>query len=117
MLSYQNARVEFEDKEKYDTKWYGNNYQNEDLQIHILDMDSTGILEINYDYLNELFSIKEIEYLHTRIIAIIENAILDENIDVENIEIMSKEEKNKILYEFNDTKTLLSKRQICYRTF
>lgn len=55
MLSYQNARVEFEDKEKYDTKWYGNNYQNEDLQIHILDMDSTGILEINYDYLNELF--------------------------------------------------------------
>ena len=109
MLSYQNARVEFEDKEKYDTKWYGNNYQNEDLQIHILDMDSTGILEINYDYLNELFSIKEIEYLHTRIIAIIENAILDENIDVENIEIMSKEEKNKILYEFNDTKTYYPK--------
>src|SRR5574344_368331 len=37
--------------------------------------------------------------------AIIENAILDEKIDVENIEIMSKEEKNKILYEFNNTKS------------
>lgn len=109
ILSYQNARAEFEDKEKYDTKWYENGFQNEDLQIHILDMDSTGILEINYDYLNELFSKKEIEYLHTRIIAIIENAILNENIDVENIEIMSKEEKNKILYEFNDTKTYYPK--------
>lgn len=104
ILSYQNARVEFEDKKKYDTKWYENDFQNEDLQIHILDMDNTGILEMNYDYLNELFSKKEIEYLHTRIIAIMENAILDENIDVENIEIMSKAEKNKILYEFNDTK-------------
>lgn len=105
ILSYQNARVEFEDKEKYDTKWYENDFQNEDLQIHILDMDSTGILEINYDYLNELFDKIEIEYLHTRIMAIIENAILDKEIDVENIEIMSKEEKYKILYEFNDTKT------------
>lgn len=105
ILSYQNARVEFEDKEKYDTKWYENDFQHEDLQIHILDMDSTGVLEINYDYLNELFDKIEIEYLHTRIMAIIENAILDKDIDVENIEIMSKEEKYKILYEFNDTKT------------
>lgn len=105
ILSYQNAKAEFEDKEKYDTKWYENDFQNEDLQIHILDMDSTGILEINYDYLNELFDDIEIEYLHTRLMAIIENAILDKDIDVENIEIMSKEEKHKILYEFNDTKT------------
>lgn len=104
ILSYQNARVEFEDKEKYDTKWYENDFQNEDLQIHILDMDSTGILEINYDYLNELFDEIEIEYLHTRIMAIIEHAILDKEINVENIEIMSKKEKDKILYEFNDTK-------------
>lgn len=104
ILSYQNARAEFEDKEKYDTKWYENDFQNEDLQIHILDMDSTGTLEVNYDYLNELFDEIEIEYLHTRIMAIIEHAILNKEIDVENIEIMSKEEKDKLLYEFNDTK-------------
>lgn len=103
VLSYQNARVDFEDKEKYSTKWYESSYQNEDLQIHILDMDNTGVLEINYDYLSELFEKVEIEYLHTRIMAIIENAISNNEIDVENIEIMSKEEKDKILYEFNDT--------------
>src|SRR5574344_619568 len=89
VLSYQNARANYDEKGEYSTKWYPNDFQNEDLIIHILDMDSTGILEINYDYLSELFEDIEIEYLHTRLMAIIENAILDEKIDVENIEIMS----------------------------
>lgn len=105
VLSYQNARANYEEEGKYSTKWYPNDFQNEDLIIHILDMDSTGILQINYDYLSELFEDIEIQYLHTKLMAIIENAILDEEVDVENIEIMSKEEKNKILYEFNDTKS------------
>ena len=104
LLSYQNARVEYEDIEKYDTKWYANDFQNEDLQIHMLDMDSTGILEINYDYLDEIFEDVEIEYLHTRLLSIIKHAIEDESIDIENINIMSEEEKNVILNDFNNTK-------------
>lgn len=104
LLSYQNARVEYEDIEKYDTKWYANDFQNEDLQIHMLDMDSTGILEINYDYLDEIFEDVEIEYLHTRLLAILKHAIEDESIDIENINIMSEEEKNVILNDFNNTK-------------
>lgn len=104
LLSYQNARVEYEDIEKYDTKWYANDHQNEDLQIHMLDMDSTGVLEINYDYLDEIFEDVEIEYLHTRLLAILKHAIEDESIDIENINIMSEEEKNVILSDFNNTK-------------
>lgn len=101
-LSYQNARATYSDKEKYDTKWYKNDYQIEDLQIHILDMDSTGILEINYDYLSELFDEKEIMLLHSRLISVIKNAILDKNVDVESIDIISKEEKS-MLESFNNT--------------
>lgn len=101
-LSYQNARATYSDNQKYDTKWYKNDYQIEDLQIHILDMDSTGILEINYDYLSELFDEKEIIFLHSRLISIMKNAILDKNIDIESIDIVSKEEK-KMLESFNNT--------------
>lgn len=101
-LSYQNARATYNDNTQYDTKWYKNDYQIEDLQIHILDMDNTGILEINYDYLSELFDEKEIVFLHSRIISVIKNAILDKNVDIESIDIISIEEK-RVLESFNNT--------------
>lgn len=104
VLSYQNARVDMVDETKYSTSWAFAKELEDDLQIHIMDMDDSGILNINYDYRTELFENIEIEYLHTRIMAIIENAIADLEVNVEDIRIMSKEEENKILYEFNDTK-------------
>ncbi|MDD2376332.1 MAG: condensation domain-containing protein [Clostridia bacterium] len=103
MLSYQNARANIDNSKVFSTEWlFSGNIQN-DLEIHIMDMDNEGVLTINYHYLIDLFSKIEIKYLHTRIMSIIENAIDDINISVENIRIMSKEEENKILYEFNDT--------------
>ncbi len=104
VLSYQNARTELLDHEKYSTTWNFSKELQDDLQIHIMDMDSSGILNINYDYKVDLFDKIEIEYLHTRMLAIIENALNDLDVNVEDIRIMSKEEENKILYEFNDTK-------------
>lgn len=104
VLSYQNARAELLDHEKYSTTWNFSKELQDDLQIHIMDMDSSGILNINYDYKVDLFDKIEIEYLHTRMLAIIENALNDLDVNVEDIRIMSKEEENKILYEFNDTK-------------
>lgn len=104
VLSYQNARADLINKEKYSTTWPFVKHLNDELQIHIMDMDNTGVLNINYDYLVDAFSEEEVKYLHTRLIAIIKNAISDLDVNVENIRIMSPEEENKILYEFNDTK-------------
>ena len=61
--------------------------------MHILDMDSTGILEINYDYLEDLFAEDEIKYLHTRIITMIENLIKDADVSVDDVNIISEAEK------------------------
>ncbi|MEG1989715.1 MAG: amino acid adenylation domain-containing protein [Clostridia bacterium] len=105
MLSYQNARADIGGSDKYSTKWIFSKAIQDELEIHLLDMDNNGTLTINYDYLTDLFDDIEIEYLHTRIMAILENAIEDIDVNVENICIMSNEEKNKILYEFNDTTT------------
>ena len=104
VLSYQNARADLINKEKYSTTWPFVKHLNDELQIHIMDMDNTGVLNIKYDYLVDAFSEEEVKYLHTRLIAIIKNAISDLDVNVENIRIMSPEEENKILYEFNDTK-------------
>lgn len=103
ILSYQNARANYETQGEYSTKWYSNSSQIEDLQMHILDMDGTGILEINYDYLEDLFVEDEIKYLHTRLITIIENLIEDINVTVDNVNIISKNEIKKIFYDFNNT--------------
>ncbi len=105
MLSYQNARSDIFGSELYHSEWLFPGNIQDDLEIHIMDMDSTGSLNINYDYLNDLFSQTEIEYLHTRLMAIMQNAIDDVEVNIENINIMGKDEEKKILVEFNDTDT------------
>jgi len=105
MLSYQNARSDISGSEIFSTNWVFSGYIQDDLEIHIMDMDNNGILTLNYDYLTDLFENIEIEYLHSRIMSIIQNAIEDIDINVDNIRIMTKEEENKILYEFNNTDT------------
>lgn len=101
-LSYQNARVEHD--EKYSTTWKFSNYIEDDLDIHIEDMSNTGLLKIHYDYLCDLFDEIEIKYLHNRLITIINNGVLDNSKLISKIDIISKEEKSKIVNDFNNTK-------------
>lgn len=103
VLSYQNARANYSDNKKYNAIWKEPNCIQDDLDIHIVDINNEGKLEIYYDYLIDIFDKIEIKYLHTRLIAIIEDAINNEEVTVEDIRIMSVEEEHKILYEFNDT--------------
>ena len=103
MVSYQNARAEYSDNEKYTTDWMFSTKVQDQFAIHIMDMDETGVLELHFDYLVDLFEDIEIEYIAKRLFTIIEDGI-ENNKTIETIEIMPEEEKNKILYEFNDTK-------------
>ncbi len=103
MISYQNARAEYSDNEKYTTNWMFSTKVQDEFAIHIMDMDETGILQVHFDYLINLFEDVEIEYIAKRLFTIIYDGIKN-NKTIENIEIMPEEEKNKIIYEFNDTK-------------
>lgn len=102
VLSYQNVRADMINEEIYSTTWPFTECLNDELQIHITDMDDTGILSIKYDYLSDLFKEKEIKFIHSRMIAIIENAINDINIDIDEIDIMNNEEKDYLLNKIND---------------
>lgn len=109
LFSYQNARLNTNLEEKYTTKWYESHTQNEELQIHIFDMDNTGILEISYDYLSDLFSEEEIIYLHDRLMFMMKYIIKNQDANVETIPIFSYHEKEKLLSEFNATRHLYPK--------
>ena len=104
MFSYQNARASLANDDRYEITWEFSNYIQDAIEIHILDLNDTNTLTINIDYITSLFEDIEIEYMLRRLIAVVKDGIINNKL-VENIEIMDEEEKHKILYEFNDTKT------------
>lgn len=100
MLSYQNAKVIGDEVE---TTWYHSEIQTESLQIHIDDRDSEGIFRVHYDYLVEKFTEHEIEKIHEHICNLLFDAIEDDGKKLYELDILSQEEKNTLLFDFNDT--------------
>ena len=100
MISYQNATITGGESE---TTWYHSGLQSESLQIHIDDRDNEGIFRIHYDYLTEKFNEHEIEMLHQHMCNLLFDAIRNDDRKLYELEILSEEEKKKLLYEFNDT--------------
>ncbi len=100
MLSYQNAKILGEEVE---TTWYHSGMQTESLQIHIDDRDSEGIFRVHYDYLAEKFTEHEIDKMHEHICNLLFSTIKDDSIKLYDLDILSQEEKNTLLFDFNDT--------------
>ena len=106
LLSYQitNAQMSGGDV-KYKTEWTSNGCCASDIEIQIYDLNDTGNLNIAYDYKKSKYIKKDIENLHFRIMNILSQIIANENIQLKDIEIVTHEEKNQILNEFNNTKS------------
>ena len=118
VISYQNARDNSKTSEiEYSTNWPFNGYVSNNLDIHIYDMDDTGILKIFYDYRNDLFTEEDITDIHTRILFIIDQIINTPNIPLKNLEITTKKEKNDLLYLFNKTKFNYNKNKTIIELF
>lgn len=103
-ISYQNAR---DDKNTsgldYETQWLFNGNIADSLEIHVYDMDDTGIITLFYDYQTEKFKQKDIESIHSRILSMIEQVLENPSKSLESIEIITPKEKFQILEEFNHT--------------
>lgn len=105
IISYQNARDNSSTSEiSYSTNWPFNGCVSNNLDIHIYDMDDTGILKIFYDYRIDVFEEKEISDIHYRILHIIDQVMNNPEISLKHIEIVTPKEKQDLLYNFNDTK-------------
>ena len=104
LLSYQitNARQEAECI-PYETEWTFNGCCAENIDIQIYDLNDTGKLNIAYDYKTNIYHTKDIEEVHSRILNIIKQVLCNENIILNDIDIITQEEKQEILIEFNKT--------------
>jgi len=100
MLSYQNAAITGGDCE---TTWYHSGMQNESLQIHIDDRDREGVFRIHYDYQRDKFTVQEIETLHNHLMTLLQDDIENDTKKLYELELLPSEEKQKVLFDFNDT--------------
>ena len=99
LLSYQNAKIEG----GAESTWYPCGVQDENLQIHIEDRDSEGICKIHYDYRSEIFTGAEIERLHQHLCNLLFDAIGHDGKKLYELDLLTAEERQKLLVDFNDT--------------
>ena len=105
LISYQITKsVEYESNIKYVTNWINSSYSANELQIHLFDTNDENTINIAYDYLVDKYTNQDILDLHSRIITIINQVLENNNMLLKDIEIVTPNEKNKLLYEFNNTK-------------
>lgn len=99
------------------SEWIFNGTCADDIQIHIVDYDNTGLLDILYDYKTDKYFQSDITNMHNRICYII-NQILENNfINISDIEIITPKEKNQILCDFNNTTLKYSKNKTIVELF
>ena len=104
LLSYQITNAQqTEGDVKYKTEWTFNGCCAEDMDIQIYDLNDTGSLNVAYDYKTSKYAEKDIEAIHKRILNIINQVIVTKNILLKDIDIVTVEEKEKLLVEFNNT--------------
>ena len=106
MFSYQNMRSNKQTAlTNYESKWLFCNNISDDLEVHMYDINDTGDIIMAYDYKSEKYQIDDIYSIHERILNIINQVLENNEISLNDIEIVTPDEKNKLLYKFNDTST------------
>ena len=103
-LSYQNAKfIKTSIQERQEGRWHFNGHQTESLYIHINDREDDGNLILDFDFLKNLYSAKEVEFIYDHLIRLLWHALDNPQKKLSCIEMISEKEKNTILNEFNNT--------------
>ena len=103
LFSFQNARIEPDISFEVESNWVYTEHQVESLVINVTDVNSTDSLFISYDFLNSVFTEKDINEINARIMHIATQMMLMPNTKIGDLEIVTPSEKEKLLIEFNDT--------------
>lgn len=117
VLSYQNSKFNKATEFDSSTRWHFNGQQSNSLTIHINDRDDEGSLIIDYDYHEELYFDKEIEFLHRHVISLLWHALDNPEKRICSIEMISENERKKILYDFNNTQKEYPKDKTIHQLF
>mgnify|MGYP003303451106 CR=1 FL=1 len=103
LISYQNIRSSAQNKEMpFNIKWIPNGCTSDDIDIHIYDMNDTGNISIAYDFQISKYVENDINNIHNRILNLINQVIENNTININELDIVTPEEKNTLLVEFNN---------------
>ncbi len=104
LISYQITKAQSKETDiTYKSEWTFNGCCADDMDIQIYDLNDTGSLNIAYDYKVSIYEGSDIEKLHKRIEYIISQVLNKNDIEIKDIEIVTPKEKEKLVYEFNQT--------------
>ena len=105
VYSFQNMRphTDFPNLVPYKSEWNFTGYMQDELVINVTDINNCGEYNILYDYLTDLYTEQEINYIHERIKTIIFEIIKNINTPISKIKILPNTEKQQLLEEFNNT--------------
>ena len=105
IMSYQITKMtDDNDILPHKNSWTFNGSILNDLELHFFEWNDTNTLQFAYDYKVNKYSSKEIINIHKRVIHIINQILENDNILLKDVDIITDDEKNKLLYEFNNTK-------------
>ena len=73
-----------------------------DLSLNILEFEDQ--LEIEIEYCTDLFKVSTIERIKAHLLNIMESVLEEPAMEIRKIKLLGSDEKNRLLYKFNDTK-------------
>lgn len=101
MLTSRNASVSFSGR------WHYSGYQMEHLCIHLNNLADNRRYAIDYDYLTQVFTDREIDALHTSLMNILSEGLEAPDKPIHALPVLSRQEKEKVIYTFNNTDAIL----------
>lgn len=116
VLNFQNAEITGTGEE-FESTWYHNGMQTESMQIHIDKRDGADTYRIHYDYQTEKFKGDEIRQMHQYLMNLLTDAMKDDSKRLYELEMLSVDEHNKILYDFNKSAAEYPRNQSVHRLF
>lgn len=103
LLSYQITKATEEEEIEYETNWAFNQNTADDIDIHLYDLNSSGQIDISYDYKISKYSSEDITCMHERILHMIKQIIQNANLSLDTIEFVTPSEKDLVVNTYNHT--------------
>ncbi|QRN86643.1 amino acid adenylation domain-containing protein [Clostridia bacterium] len=117
-ISYQNAKmIKNSHGLKHEARWHSNGYQMESLYIHVNDREDDGRIILNYDFIEDLFYKKEIEFINDHIIRLLWHALDNPQRELYKVHMLSEVETKKVVHDFNQTDADYPRDRVIHEVF
>ena len=113
-LSYQDSKI-YESRDAsvmFSGRWHYCGYQMEQLTIHLTNLKDHQQYAVDYDYLTQCFTESEIAALHRNLCHILSEALSEPDKPIHNLNVLTLEEKEQVLYTFNKTDRYLEEESV-----